>query len=471
MEINWDEVRGTVEQWPPLLAYGVPILTALLVVGLTIYLINASINALKDKSFSFKLEIGFTVVQAVVTYEIMDGVYDFFRHVIGNPQTQSLIMAVFFEGAVWTSVGFILVHGRTLVPKIGKDGEPVLGGDGNPVMVNQMGWGLGGPFFWVFTVAGGILAIIGARTGDVAIGRAVVVVFGASLWVLRLMIKTHRNTRRSRFAFSPRRILERKGWIEPEPDETQDENLEWRIAQLAKAIRLTNGNRWQKWVGKRALVRLAETTDEATMRAAQLRCAQVYVLQEQASYKSVTMTAAIASVEKTTTAIAEIHQQATLKAAIAAADRMALPADDDIDQADEMTIRPVPSRPGYSTITFDPPPQRRAPRGQAARAAGGAQVSSLAKQVEADQLAARTILHIVEREMTKKLGETVRYQSWDDVRTAIRENPDVISFNKIEELSKKTDCPMGKPKITKRIVPNAENLHPLPGDMEVERAG
>ncbi len=469
MDIDWEKVTqtvaDTVADWPPVLRVGVPILTALLAVALAIYLVHTSIKAVQDavrnRTFDMKLEIGFTAVQAVVTYEIMDGVYDFFRRVVGNPHPQSVVMAVFFEGAVWTSVGFILVHGRTRVPKIDKEGNPVLDAGGNAVMVNQLGWGLGGPFFWIFTVSGGLLAIIGAG-GDLGLasGRTIIVVFGASLWVLRLMFKTHRNTRRSRFAFNPRRMMERYGWIEPEPDETQDENREWRVAQLAKAIRMSNGNRWERWRGGRALVRLAESTDEGIMREAQMRCAQVYVLKDQASYGSVTMAAAIRAVQETSTAIATLNQEVALRAARAAAGQVAVSAGH--------AGRALPEAPAATDADEERPAQASfappAPR-------TGGQVRSLATKREEDQRCAETILMIVEREMTKKTGQTVRYDSWDAVRTAIKENPDVISINKIETLSKTTACPMGKPKITQRILPNAEDLHPLPGDVEVSKAG
>ncbi len=453
--MNFDRLNDYVESWPPWVFFMTTAAVALVALAALGILIWTTYKAIRDATNS-KLEIGFAVGQTVVTVVIIQGVYEFFHKILNQPTLEAALVAVSFESAVWVSVGFIFDHARRTVALV-VDGQTVIGEDGQPKMVHLTGWGMAAAPFWIFILSGGALAIIGSGNVKVAVGRAFIIVVGVTLWFMRLKRVTHRSNRRSRFAYSPMRLAERWGWYEPAPEQQVDENREWKIAQLTRAIRLMNSEKKRhKGKGKKLLTRLAESTTPDVLRAAQHRYAAVYALEEEALITSPVMVATIEAAKTTSTAIAEILQHQAIAAAAVAGGQVPKQLDRGPDRSSDRAPDRAPDR---QRDRVDPDTKAR-----------DKQVGSISDQAAKDQLAARTILMIVQREMEKKLGEPVEYTSWDDVRGAITANPDVISINKIEALSKTSGCPMGKPKITRRILPDAEKLHPLPDDLEIQAA-
>ncbi len=385
------------------------------------------------RRFNWKLELGFAGAQAGLSVVTIWGVYEFFHKLLKIPTWESVLFAVFIEMAIWTSVGFIIDHGRTMVEKIGKDGVAT--------KVPATGWGMAGPFFWIFSLSAGTLAVLASTEETfIGVGRAFVVIIGTSLWVLRLMRATNRPARRSRFRWTPYRIGVRIGWIEPDPIENEaDQNREWRVQGLARAIRLKNTEgkvigRWVRWRGGRMLTRLAEETTPDVLREAQERYAAVRVLNDHTAVASPVMVSIIEAHAEMVVRLAQLGQQATLDQAgggngrrkvieVQANEQRALdsgPADD-VDDDDE-TVTPI------------------------------------AGQFAKDQLAARTLVTIV----SKLTGAT--YDTWAQVRAVVEEQE---LLSKIDRASKVTASPMSKHR-AKRILGKAETLFDAPPQVDEE---
>ncbi len=440
--INWGlEQADKVPEWVPS-AIGVAAAVALL--GLAVFLIYRAITARArairraaqhadtGRRTNLKLELGFAIVQAGLSVATIQGVYEFFHSLLDMPTFESVILAVFIEGTIWTLVGFIIDHGRTVIE--------VRGTDGATVKKHATGWGIAGPFFWIATLSAGALAII-ASTPLVAVGRAIIVVVGTAMWVLRLMRATHRPERRSRFRFTPYRIAVAWGWIEPDPMESEaDQNREWRIQRLARAIRLANsGTRLVTWWGNRSLTKMAEETTPDILRAAQSRFAAAFLLREQAKAGSEVMRAVIASERATTVGLAQLGEQAAINEARrvltgqgAGAGGKRPPNVDDQqvpdrvdqvdDQVDDNTVKPI------------------------------------AGQFAKDQAAATTIVAIM-----AKLTPGVVYATWDDLRAAVRDGKLLRAIER--ESQKNPATSMGKPRVT-RILNKAHTLFDVPPVLE-----
>ncbi len=444
--IDW--VRAHADGVPRWLPTTFVVAAAVVVLGLALYLMARAITARarrrltvgqhaaaqKKGGFNAKLEIGFGVVQAGLSFITITGVYEFFHALLDMPQMEASVLAVFIEAAIWTSVGFIVEHGRSTVEKI-KDGVTEL----RPAT----GWGLGAPFFWIFSLSAGLLAVLASEGVLIGVGRTVVVVIGTAMWVLRLMRSTRRPERRSRFRWTPYRIADAGGWIEPDPqDNPDDQNREWRVQRLAKAIRLKNSKvRLVRWWGDRSLTKLAEECTPEILRAAQERFAAAYVLRQQAAANSQLMAAVIGTVTATTVQLAQIGEQM----AVAGARRSAA-----------LGAGPAEARPAPPVITGQlVPRQPDVDDDQADRT-----VEPIAGQFAKDQAAATTIVAIVSR-----LTDGT-YATWDQLRDAVLDGK---LLNSIERESKTTEVPMGKPRVV-RILDKAHTLFEVPPKPPQEQA-
>jgi hypothetical protein len=219
-----------------------------------------------------KQVIGFGVVQAGVTVAVITGVHDFFYLRLNMPVSEAVILAIFIEAAVWGAVGFIVAHARR-------------GG---------VGFGDAGPFFAFAQAGGGLLAVLGSTTAAAAIGRVVIVGFGAYMWYLQLLQVVTRTGKRSRWRWTPKRLLLAVGAIAPEDADVEDEHREWQVRRLARAMRWANA-RWPwSWLGGRALAHRAETTTADVLAEARRRFADAWVTRQQARVDSDTMAAVIA---------------------------------------------------------------------------------------------------------------------------------------------------------------------------------
>lgn len=226
-----------------------------------------------------KRVIGFGVVQAGVTVAIVTGVYDFFRLRLDMPTPEAIVLAIFIEASVWGAVGFIVAHARA-------------GG---------IGFGDAGPFFAFAQAGGGILAVLGSSTTSAAIGRIVIVGFGAYMWYLQLLQVITRAGKRSSWRWTPRRLLLAVGALAPEDTDVVDEAREWQVRRLARSIRWTNSAWPWRVLGEWTLTRRAEITTEDVLAEARRRFAAAHVLRSQSRADAPTMAAVIKAVTEAAT--------------------------------------------------------------------------------------------------------------------------------------------------------------------------
>ncbi|MEU0155614.1 hypothetical protein [Micromonospora fulviviridis] len=244
------------------------------------------VRALRGQDLNAKASIGFGVVQAGVAFITITGVYEFFRRTLNMPEVEAGLLAGFIEACVWAAVGMIYAHGKGTTK------------DTDGVEHANEGFGPAGGFFWTTVTGGGLLAILGSENESVAVGRVVVVVLGSYMWYLRLLQVTTRTGKKTRWRWTPKRAFLAMGAMAPEDDDVDDDNREWQVRQLARAIRWSNG-RWPfRWLGERSMVKRAETTQEDVLAEARRRWAAAHVMKTSAKPTSEVMRTVIDSVEK-----------------------------------------------------------------------------------------------------------------------------------------------------------------------------
>jgi hypothetical protein len=244
------------------------------------------VKALRGQDLNAKASIGFGVVQAGVAFITITGVYEFFRRTLNMPEVEAGLLAGFIEACVWAAVGMIYAHGKGTTKD--KDG----------VEKPNEGFGPAGGFFWTTVTGGGVLAILGSENAAVAVGRIVVVVLGSYMWYLRLVQVTTRTGKKTRWRWTPKRAFLAMGALAPEDEDVDDDNREWQVRQLARAIRWSNG-RWPfRWLGERSVVKRAETTQEDVLAEARRRYAAAHLMKTSVKPSSEVMKAIIESVQK-----------------------------------------------------------------------------------------------------------------------------------------------------------------------------
>ncbi len=283
------DIWATIQDQPAWLRTTLAIGGAVLGVIAAVALVAIAIKIWRGKSANFKKTLGFGVVQAGVTYAIVQGVYEFWRIRVGMPEHESAVQAVFFEAATWGAVGFIVAHGR-------KPGS--------------VGFGDAAGFFWFTIAGGGALAVLGATDWKLATGRVVVVLFGAFMWYLQLRQVTRRAEGKTRWRWTPERLWVALGAKTPiaKDDQDRDDERDWMVARIARAIRWSN-SRWVKgWrtplamFGGRSLTKLGEQTTPDVIAEARLRYAFAHVLVDQVAPDSEVMLATIEAVKAAATA-------------------------------------------------------------------------------------------------------------------------------------------------------------------------
>lgn len=229
---------------------------AVIMLVVTALVASRALRVVRGASGDAKLTVGTAFVQAGVTWAVVTGTYEFCDKVFGLPWWEAATIAAFFEAATWVTVGMIRAHAKS-----GKEG-----------------FGPAGPFFWLFSALGGLLAVIAGRTHGEMVGRAVVVVIGSCLWYLSLLRWIKRSGKPGTLKWTPRRLLVAIGAIEPGDADVRDENREWQIRRLARAMRWANG-RWPlSWLGQRSLIRRGESTQEDVITDARRRYAVTHLL-------------------------------------------------------------------------------------------------------------------------------------------------------------------------------------------------
>lgn len=256
-----------VEWWNdnPWLTVGVgvgTVLVGLAAISLVVRLVAKGIRAVRGANSNLKLAIGQALVQVGVTWAVVTGTYEFCTKVFKLPEWEAAAFATFLEAATWVTVGMIYDHGKST------------DADGNPAK----GFGPAGPFFWLFSVLGGVLAVLAGATFGAQVGRSVIVVFGTCLWYLALLRVTHRSGTPSRFRWTPRALLVAVGALAPAEQDVRDEHQEWQVRRMARAMRWANG-RWPlSWLGTRMLTGRAEQSAEDVIAAARRRYAVAHVV-------------------------------------------------------------------------------------------------------------------------------------------------------------------------------------------------
>lgn len=279
---DWIAATWAAEPWLVVVAAG---LAAALVVALliaAIRLVAKTIRAVLGAAPNLKLLIGQAVVQAGVTWAVVTGTYAFCERYFKLPDWEAGAFAAFLEAATWVTVGMIYDHGKST----DQDGTP------------STGFGSAGPFFWLFSVLGGFLAVLAGTSVGAMIGRAVIVVFGTCLWYLALLRVTRRSGTPSRFRWTPRAALVAIGALAPADQDVRDEHQEWQIRRMARAMRWANG-RWPwSWLGTRMLTGRAEQAHEDVIAAARRRYAVAHVVVSSVRPDSEVMRRIIADVER-----------------------------------------------------------------------------------------------------------------------------------------------------------------------------
>lgn len=230
----------------------------------------------RGRTLSARASLGFSVVQAGVAYVTITGVYEFWARRVGMPTVESAFIAGFIEAVTWAAVGMIFAHGAT---------------------PNSHGTGPAGNVFWTSIIGGGLMAICGAPTFAVALGRIVVVTLGANMWWLRIRLKTRRPLRAAtRFRITPRQVAIRLGWLAADDEDVVESSREWEIRRLTRAIRRkANGRGPTRWAGGRAIQRVMEAGDVDMVREAQGRYALQTILGDDLKPDSESMVQAIAA--------------------------------------------------------------------------------------------------------------------------------------------------------------------------------
>jgi hypothetical protein len=253
-------------------------------------------RAWRRRDMVAKQVIGFAVVQAGVTFIVITGVFEFFEGLVDMPVPEAAIVAVFLEAATWAAVGFIYGHGKSYV--VGEDG----------IKRPAVGFGKAGPFFWFSVAGGGVLAVLGSASIPIAVGRGVIVGFGAFMWFLQLERFTRPKPKKkdTEWNWTLTRFLVFVGIKKPSALDIRNHPREWEVRRLARAIRLANGSWPLKWYGRRSLIRYGEAAAPDVIAEARNRWATAYVLVEQVAPTSEVMKQAIKAATEVATAPPEL---------------------------------------------------------------------------------------------------------------------------------------------------------------------
>src|SRR5690606_18990704 len=142
----------------------------------------------------------------------------------------------------------------------------------------------------------------GSTSAATAVGRAVIVALGAYMWYLRLLQIVKRPAKPGVvWTWTPTRLLQALGAIEPRTDDAATQNdaaREYQVRRLARAIRWANSRHPWRWFGMWALARRAESVHEDVISEARRRWAVAHVLRDQSLVSSPVMSAMVAAVER-----------------------------------------------------------------------------------------------------------------------------------------------------------------------------
>lgn len=252
------------------------------------------IGRVRGASRGVKELLGYGVVQVGMAYVTVTGGYDFWHHIAKMPTFEAAAVAVIVEASQWWFIArvFRYMAGRRA--------------DGTP----NVGYGPAGPKFWASVFGGGIIAVAGAFAPgggvSLAIGRAVVVYIGASMWDLLLKEKVNADSRATKttFLLSPRRIAVMIGLMAAEERDLRADNREWTIRRMTRAIRWRNSRVPPfRWLGSRVLLKAMDTGDETLMPEATARYARGWVLTHEVSATSGTMSQAIDAARRVLTLV------------------------------------------------------------------------------------------------------------------------------------------------------------------------
>ncbi len=449
MNVYIDSFRDMLGEGPWWLPWAV--VTAAVVAAIAVFAML--ISAVRSQSYDVKLRLGFAVVQAGVAFGTLPGVYAFFLNLFELPEFESVLLSVVAEAAVWTTVGFVFSHLRSLARRKG-DGEEI----------SDVDWGPAAQYFWLCQACVGAMAVLGSETDSMRLGRVTLAVLGISLWRLRftVYIGAHFGAVKvapTRWRWTPRRLMYALGALEPKSSEMVDQNREWTVGRMAGAVARRNSKiRVVAWWGARSVARLSRGTSPDVIAEAQARVAAALALIESCTYTSPQMREAIAAAKATGSELGELGRQRVLAAA--RADTAAATA----PPTPRVVEGTVVEKDTAASAAHPPVPAQEPPAGR--HAAPQRKVTQLADQLDRDQRAARTILALVAEKtntatvtswaQVTNLIESGRLLTWLDKESKAREGQRLAD-------SDDTYVYVSKPRIY-RLLPHGPRLHPLPAD-------
>jgi hypothetical protein len=263
----------------------------LAVLGVIVYEVASRV---RGASRGMKELVGYGVVQIGMAYVTITGGYDFWHHIAKMPTFEAAAVSVIVEASQWWFIARVFRHMAGKRP------------DGTP----NIGYGPAGPKFWASVFGGGIIAVAGAFAPggglSLAIGRAVVVYIGASMWDLLLKEKVHTagTAAKATFLITPRRLAVMLGIMSAEDRDLRSDSREWTIRRMTRAIRWRNSKtRPLSWLGTRTLLKAMDLGDETLMAEATARYARGWVLTHEVNATSASMLQAIEAARRVLTLV------------------------------------------------------------------------------------------------------------------------------------------------------------------------
>lgn len=147
-----------------------------------------------------------------------------------------------------------------------------------------------GTAVWTLSIIAGFIAGSAGDNVTTMAARFAIPVVAVWTWWVKIhdgdsAAPTQASTRR----WTWRRLLLAIGAVEPAATDIADEVGEWQVRRLARAIRMANGGRLVRRIGRWILVRRAESTSPVVLAQARVRAVDAYLMSRDADWGSAVM--------------------------------------------------------------------------------------------------------------------------------------------------------------------------------------
>lgn len=237
---------------------------------LALWMVHKSAKSWKARGSSAKFGAGFVFVQAIQSFVLVTGVYEFWHRLLHMPQFEAGMLAVFIEAVTWMAAGAVRMHG-----------------DDDTASADRAATAK--RLFWTSLLGGGTLAVLAAHPAVVGVGRAVIVLVAAQSWSYLLARWLHRDAEESHWIWSWNRILVALNLKTATKTDLKEHDERLQIARLTRALRWRNSHQPWQWVGKRILAHRADLISEHVQTAAMRQYMAGLRLVEQGEKTSETM--------------------------------------------------------------------------------------------------------------------------------------------------------------------------------------